>query len=345
MEKRPSFIAHWADVRDPDDARYPGSDELLSIGSPLGKKTGLTRIGVHHEILPPGRRTSFPHAEADEDELVYVLEGAPTAWVDGETHEMREGEAIGFPCGTGIAHAMLNDTDGPVRLLVIGEASKKEHRIHYPLHPERNREIGARHWHDAPERTLGPHAGRPSRAPVPVGVPVLETERLVLRAHRPSDAADVFTMRTHPEATKFLSLGPPTAVAEIEQRLRRVIARTEALDMYGWSMTLRGDDACIGLLGLVRLDRTHRSAEIAYELTHAHWGQGYAREAVARVIAFAFGDLGLHRLEIRTDPANERSAKVARALDFTYEGRLRQDERRPDGTYCDSLVFSKLAID
>ena len=157
MTNRPSFLVHWADILDADDARYPGSDELLAIGSPLGKRTGLTRIGVHHEIVPPGRRTSFPHAEADEDELVYVIEGTPTAWVDGETFEMKEGEAIGFPRGTGIAHTIFNDTDGPVRLLVIGEASKPEHRIHYPLHAERNRAIGARHWSDVPARPLAPH--------------------------------------------------------------------------------------------------------------------------------------------------------------------------------------------
>ncbi len=50
-----------------------------------------------------------------------------------------------------------------------------------------------------------------------------------------------------------------------------------------------------------------------------------------------------HRLEIRTDPANERSVKVGLGLGFELEERLRQDERRPDGSWCDSLVFSKLA--
>src|SRR5262245_36561202 len=80
---RPSFILHWKDVLSEDDSRYPGSDELHSIGSPLGRATGLLRIGVHHELLPPGRRTSFPHAEKDEEEFVFVLEGAPDVWIDG----------------------------------------------------------------------------------------------------------------------------------------------------------------------------------------------------------------------------------------------------------------------
>lgn len=160
---RPACIVHWQEVQEPDDARYPGSDELLGIGSPLGAATGLTVMGIHHERLPPGRRTSWPHAEADEEELVYVLEGRPQVWIDGELHDLASGDAVGFPKGTGIAHTFLNNTEQDVRLLVIGEKSKPGGRIHYPLHPARNAEIGARHWHDRPERPLGRHDGLPDR--------------------------------------------------------------------------------------------------------------------------------------------------------------------------------------
>jgi hypothetical protein len=31
---RPAFIKHYSEIQEPDDAHYPGSDELLSIGSP-----------------------------------------------------------------------------------------------------------------------------------------------------------------------------------------------------------------------------------------------------------------------------------------------------------------------
>ena len=79
--KRPDCIRHWRDVEGADDSTYPDSDELFSIGAPLARKLGLGRIGIHHERLPPGRRTSYPHAESDEEEFVYVLEGYPEAWI------------------------------------------------------------------------------------------------------------------------------------------------------------------------------------------------------------------------------------------------------------------------
>lgn len=159
----PACIVHWREIQEPDDSHYPGSDELLSIGSPLGEATRLEVMGVHHELLPPGRRTSWPHAERDLEEFVYVIEGRPQVWIDGEVHDLEPGDGIGFPKGTGVAHTFLNNTEADVRLLVIGEKSRPGAKIDYPLHPARNAEIGARHWQDRPAQPLGPHDGLPDR--------------------------------------------------------------------------------------------------------------------------------------------------------------------------------------
>jgi uncharacterized cupin superfamily protein len=155
---RPDFIAHWRALEGPDDHHYSGDDELLSIGAPLAERLGLTRIGIHHERLPPGRRTSFPHAESAEEEFVYVLEGAPDAWIDGRLYRLRPGDAVGFPAGTGIAHTFLNNTEAQVSLLVVGEKPKPQNRIVYPRNPER-RPLRADWWEDPPERPMGDHDG------------------------------------------------------------------------------------------------------------------------------------------------------------------------------------------
>lgn len=158
--ERPSYIAHWTEIEGPDEHHYAGHDELMSIGAPLGASLGLTRIGIHHERLPPGRRTSFPHAESAEEEFVYVLEGEPDVWLDGDLHRLKAGDAVGFPAGTGISHTFLNNTDAEVRLLVIGERPKPENRIVYPRNPER-RPLRADWWDGHPERPLGSHDGLP----------------------------------------------------------------------------------------------------------------------------------------------------------------------------------------
>jgi uncharacterized cupin superfamily protein len=158
----PACIAHWSEIERPDERHYDGDDELMSIGAPLGGHFGLTKLGIHHERLPPGRRTSFPHAESTEEEFVYVIDGEPDVWLDGHLHRLKPGDAVGFPAGTGIAHTFLNNTEAEVRLLVVGERPKPDNRIVYPLNPDR-RPRREDWWDDHPEHALGPHDGLPDR--------------------------------------------------------------------------------------------------------------------------------------------------------------------------------------
>jgi uncharacterized cupin superfamily protein len=160
--RRPSFIRNYQELQNDVTAVVRGTNELRSIGSPFSAALGLTKLGIHHELLPPGRRTSFPHAESAEEEFIYVIEGTPDVWIDGELLRLAPGDGVGFPAGTGIAHSFLNNTDEPVRLLVVGEANKDENRIVYPVNPEL-RALRTDWWDDAPARPLGPHDGRPRR--------------------------------------------------------------------------------------------------------------------------------------------------------------------------------------
>lgn len=159
-----SMVVRYTDVEMGDsDNTYPGDSENMSISASFGPHFGLMRLGIHHERLLPGRRTSWPHSEADEEEFVYVIEGTPDLWLDGHVKRLAPGDAVGFPAGTGIAHTFINNTERDVRLLVVGEASRQRSRIDYPLHPKRNAEIGDRHWKDMPPRKLGPHDGKPDK--------------------------------------------------------------------------------------------------------------------------------------------------------------------------------------
>ena len=154
---------HYSAIEDDASRTYPNSEERHACNAAFSQYFRLMRLGVHHERLPAGRRLSWPHAEADEEEFVYVIEGHPDLWLDGRLKRLSPGDGVGFPSGTGIAHTFINNTDKDVRLLVVGEATRLRSRIDYPLHPARNAEIGERHWKDAPRRMLGPHDGLPDK--------------------------------------------------------------------------------------------------------------------------------------------------------------------------------------
>ena len=162
-KQRPPFILSSKDLPE-EPGQYPDSDEVLSFGKPIGKLAGLLRLGLHLERLPPGHRTSYPHAEQNEEEFVYVLEGEVDAWVDGELHPMQAGELAAFPAGTGINHTFINNSEREALLLVGGEASKRDTKIYYPLNPERKGQVAwSQWWEDVPKRVMGPHDGKPNK--------------------------------------------------------------------------------------------------------------------------------------------------------------------------------------
>lgn len=70
-------IIHYSAIEDDAQWSYPGTTEKHAHGANFSEHFGLMRLGVHHERLPPGRRLSWPHAEADEEEFIFVLEGTP----------------------------------------------------------------------------------------------------------------------------------------------------------------------------------------------------------------------------------------------------------------------------
>lgn len=161
MTNRPSFIRSTLEVPESSHV-YPQSTEPMGPMRRLGKAAGLERLGVNIQRLPPGSRSSWPHAEENEEEFVYVIEGSVEAWVDGHLHRMVPGELAAFPAGTGISHCFINNSDTDVLLLVGGEAQKPGSRIYYPLNPSRRADMPlSSWWDDVPQHPMGHHDGRP----------------------------------------------------------------------------------------------------------------------------------------------------------------------------------------
>ena len=158
---RPPFIRSTDEIAESRHL-YPQSNEPMGPMRRLGKEAGLERMGVNIQRLPPGSRSSWPHAEENEEEFVYVISGAVDAWIDGHLHPMLAGDLAAFPAGTGISHCFINNSDEEVVLLVGGEAQKLGSRIYYPLNPSRRSDMDpANWWDDVPQHVLGPHDGLP----------------------------------------------------------------------------------------------------------------------------------------------------------------------------------------
>jgi len=171
---RPSFVSHWRKIlgRDDETNAYPGSAEHHGIDARFGRNARFSRIGIHLEVLKPGRRTAWPHAERDEEEFIYVVEGKLDCWTNGYTHPISDGDFVGWTAGTGITHGIINNSKDDAIILAGGEANRQKNQFFYPYHPRRNEEVGKDHWADHPKHKFGPHDGLPDalRATLPKSV-------------------------------------------------------------------------------------------------------------------------------------------------------------------------------
>ncbi len=162
------FVAHYSTRTDSSPQKEAPSDFIRVIDSDNGRSVGFSRVAVHHIVLPPGCRTSSPHAESLEEEFVFVLKGKPDLWLNGYIHSLNEHYAVGLPAGTGIAHTLINNTDQEVHLIVAGDRTKKENLCSFPINPELKKDCQI-WWDDPPIHELGPHKGLPG--------PIRELER------------------------------------------------------------------------------------------------------------------------------------------------------------------------
>lgn len=142
---RPSYLVHAPTLLRPcDDVPDEMHTSIVSLGEKLGLHTA--RWGINLESLPLGTRSSIPHAHRDRDEFVYVVSGSGLVWLDGHTYEVGPGDCVGFPGGTGEAHAFVKDgkpdrgwqdeyeervKGGPLVLLIIGENGRGD-KVWYP---------------------------------------------------------------------------------------------------------------------------------------------------------------------------------------------------------------------
>lgn len=166
-------------------------------------------------------------------------------------------------------------------------------------------------------------------------IPVLKTERLVLRPLVEEDAEAMHAFFSDEEAMRWWSSGPHETLDETREYVRA--NATE--DRYRtWAITEDGGAA----LGWVVLIAGRKDiAEIGYNLRRSHWRRGYVGEAVARVIDHGFADRGLRRITADTDPDNAASNALLDRLGFRREGYLRDEWETHIGIR-DSIVWGLL---
>jgi len=146
--------------------------------------------------------------------------------------------------------------------------------------------------------------------------PVLETDRLVLRAFGPQDVEAGMAFLMDPR-TRYMG-GPYSRVGAWDHCCQLI--GHWAVRGYGlFTIRLRGDDRPIGDAGLIRHD-AYPEPEIGWGIWQADLeGQGIAFEAAQAVRSYAYGTLGWDTAVSYIDPENARSIALAERLGCTRD--------------------------
>lgn len=170
-----------------------------------------------------------------------------------------------------------------------------------------------------------------------------ETERLRIRSPMPGDGPELYAA-VRESMDELLPWMPwpsehgtvDASEASARQARVRFLERVE-LRMH---LFLKGTETLVGSSGLQGIDWSVPKFEIGYWCRTRFGGQGYITEAVRGITAFAFEALDAKRVEIRCDPLNRPSARVAERAGFRLEGELRNESAGTDGSARNTLVFS-----
>ena len=167
------FIKDLSDLQRKGSFSYAGDAETFPQGIRMTDHLGLKFLGLWHEVLPSGKRTSWPHAHKHEEEFALILKGNPKVWLSGHVFDLKPGDGVYFPPGSNISHTLFNEGAVDVEYIGIGYADDAgtEERIYYPLHEDRNEEnkIKGWLWENPPQpASFGFHPGIPAISDIQV---------------------------------------------------------------------------------------------------------------------------------------------------------------------------------
>ncbi len=136
----------------------------------------------------------------------------------------------------------------------------------------------------------------------------------------------------------------PADMSNQEKRYQvfsKAILEREKGTQFPFVIYHQNDNKIIGSTRLMNIEPQHRKLEIGWTWLHPHyWATAVNLECKLLLLKFCFEDLKVIRVQLKTDENNIRSQKAIRKIGAQFEGVLRNDWIRDNGTIRNSVYFS-----
>ncbi|MGD9993656.1 MAG: GNAT family N-acetyltransferase [Salinivirgaceae bacterium] len=172
----------------------------------------------------------------------------------------------------------------------------------------------------------------------------LKTGRLFLRPLTLSDAKELFAYRSDAESNKYQGWIPQTLddVGAFMAKTSKQINLPET--WFQCAIIEQKSQKLIGDIGLHFFGPENKQMELGCTLSKNYQNQGYATEALTRIIDYAFIDLKKHRIIASVDPANSNSIRLIERLGFRKEAHF-VESCYIKGRWVDDLIYALLYRD
>src|SRR5690349_6051668 len=167
--------------------------------------------------------------------------------------------------------------------------------------------------------------------------PVLETQRLKLRALTMDDVPVLFEMHTNPLMNRYTDRSKLKTMEEAVAKMKLILDNVEKRDTLAWAIELKDSKKQIGDISFWRFVKEHYRAEIGYSLLPEYWDKGYMREAARCAIDYGFSICNIHSIEANVNPNNAASIKLLEKLNFVREAYFMENYYF-NGKFLDSAI-------
>lgn len=158
--------------------------------------------------------------------------------------------------------------------------------------------------------------------------PILATERLTLRQLLVNDEQEIFTLRSDREINKYLVRQLSNTIADARNFINKVNENINKNVSLYWAITLSDRNILVGTICLYGFSDENDNCEIGYELLTNFQGQGIMKEAVEKVIDYAFNRIKVQKIEAFLHRDNQSSINLLEKLSFRNSNK--PDETNPE---------------
>jgi RimJ/RimL family protein N-acetyltransferase len=157
-------------------------------------------------------------------------------------------------------------------------------------------------------------------------IPVVETDRLILRGYRLSDFPYYAAMWADPAVARRIADGSPRSEEEAWKSFLFVSGHWELLGFGAWAVEERATGKYVGNVGFADRKRDRGPdlegvPELGYSLVSSAGGRGFATESAKAAVEWARRHFGKTRLIAIVAPDNLASIRVAEKCGFRERSR------------------------